>query len=922
MGVALDRERDALVGRDRELEQIESFLDAGRGVARVLVLEGDAGIGKTTLWRAGLYAARARGYRVLACGAAEAETQLAFTTLRDLLDAVFDEFADALPKPQRRALAVALLREEPGATPPEPSLIAVASLSALGRLAAGGDTLVAVDDVQWLDAASASPLAYALRRLRFEPLTVLLARRSGAATDTLGLERLGPDLARIVDVPPLTVGALGQVVRTRLGTVYPRPGLRRLHEVSGGNPFYALEIVRELRRRETMLRPGEPLPVPSSLTRLLEERLARLSRAARLCLLAVAAGARTREETVVAAVGGEAHEAIAEAVAAELLVREASELRFSHPLLRATIYNVVSHTDRHHVHARLAEVVADAEERARHLALSVDGPDAAIAAALEAAAAAATARGAHAVAAELAERAARTTPDDDPDALWRRWTTAAEQHYWSGDYAAERVAIQRALAFASVGEQRARSLFALGKLEDTQRSTALGIAIYRRALAERGVGGRWRAEIASALAYAVWTEGSLDEAIDAARSALAFAERSGDRTLLSKVLARVALFETHRGTDSGDLMTRALELEREQIAAGAQLPWNRVASVHHAEQLVELGRFAAARAILEEMCAECRAHEVQRLTWAAGTLAAAAQRAGDWSAALASATEAVELAEDVGDSGIDYFRAIKAHAHAARGETECARAELGGLSRHTQDDIALRRAAGFLELTLGNAEGAHALLSGVDRARLTPSRLAEALPDQIEASVLAGELGRAATELAELEALAGKLDRPLVRACTARCRGLVAHASGDHTGALEALIEALRLHDQVDQPFERARTLVALGAVRRRGLQRRLARETLEEALRILEGLSAAPWAQRARSELARIGGRAVAAGDELSETERRIAELVVSGRRNREVAAELCLSPNTVAWNLSKIYRKVGVGSRTELAARMAAHE
>src|SRR5437870_913067 len=263
-----------LVGRDRERAAVEAFLDADDSGARILLLEGEAGIGKTTVWRAAVEAGRQRGFAVLAATAAEPETQLPFTVLRDLLDPRFDEIANELPGPQRQALAVTLLHEEPPARPLEPGSIAVALTSALRLLAGANRLLVAVDDVQWLDSASAAALAYALRRIDRVSYVALLARRpQQAEADVLGLSRLDPASVETIELGALSMGALGGILHEQLGVTYPRPTLYRVVDSSGGNPLFALELARALEQTPAGLVSGAPLPVPNSLRHLLRARL-------------------------------------------------------------------------------------------------------------------------------------------------------------------------------------------------------------------------------------------------------------------------------------------------------------------------------------------------------------------------------------------------------------------------------------------------------------------------------------------------------------------------------------------------------------------------------------------------------------------------------------------------------------------------
>ena len=236
-----------VVGRDAELATVRAFLAEVERLPAALVIEGEAGIGKTTLWRAGIAAAEELGYRVLSARPAEAESQVSYAGLRDLLDPVIERALVDLPPPQRRALEITLLLRDAEVGAPDQAAIAFAVLGAFGGIA-GTPVLVAVDDVQWLDAASASVLAFAFRRLAAAPAAILVARRSGGREAApLGLDRAFPsELLRWLRLGPLSVGATHRLLRERLGVSFPRPALVRLHETSGGNPFYALELGRAL----------------------------------------------------------------------------------------------------------------------------------------------------------------------------------------------------------------------------------------------------------------------------------------------------------------------------------------------------------------------------------------------------------------------------------------------------------------------------------------------------------------------------------------------------------------------------------------------------------------------------------------------------------------------------------------------------
>ncbi|MBA3348202.1 MAG: ATP-binding protein [Actinobacteria bacterium] len=261
---------ERLLGREEELGAITRLLDAPEQLSRMAVLPGEAGIGKTTLWLAGIEAASQRGYRVLSCRPSEAETGFSFAGLTDLLDDSVARVVPQLPPIQRRALEAALLLGPTDGRADERA-VAAAFLGALRLLAAESPLCLAVDDVQWLDAASLATLLFALPRLDSEPIVALLAVRGSVPS---WLHRAVPEeRLRTVEVAGLSVGAIHELLRTRLDAAFPRPTLIRIWETSAGNPFFALELGRALQRRGGTLAPGEALPIPTDLDQLLGERL-------------------------------------------------------------------------------------------------------------------------------------------------------------------------------------------------------------------------------------------------------------------------------------------------------------------------------------------------------------------------------------------------------------------------------------------------------------------------------------------------------------------------------------------------------------------------------------------------------------------------------------------------------------------------
>ena len=245
-----------------------------------------------------------------------------------------------------------------------------------------------------------------------------------------------------------------------------------------------------------------------------------------------------------------------------------------------------------------------------------------------------------------------------------------------------------------------------------------------------------------------------------------------------------------------------------------------------------------------------------------------------------------------------------------------------GRTHDAASDILARHVLGFLELSLGDAEAAGGWLADLP-ARVEAIGAREPMmfgvdPDLAEALVLAGDLAAARAVQARLDGLGHELGRPWAIATALRCRGLIAAAEGRHDAAISDQEAALEVLERVGQPFERARTLLALGTAERRAKQRAAARTSLQAALALFAELGAELWAQRARAEITRLGGRRAADRDELTPTEQRVAELAADGHSNREIAAELFVSERTVEANLTRVYRKLGIRSRTQLARHM----
>ena len=911
----------SLIGRQSELASLDELIARIGDGSRALFLEGEAGIGKSRLWKEGVGRAREQGVRVLSTRPGSGEVQLAFAGLADLLDEVVPRLLSQLSLPQQRAVEIALLLEEPDGNPPDDRAVAAAFLSCVRNLAVEGPVLIAVDDIQWLDPASSRVLEFACRRLDSEPVCVLATVRLAAdvAEPTELAGAFGADRVSHLLVGPLTVAATYELVRDHLDFVLSRPTLLRLHEASGGNPFFALELARALQRGAIEPVSGEPLPVPANLRELVRGRLAHLTRPAAETLLLAAGLARPKVGTVELAVGsGERTERdLEEAERAGVIELVGDGIRFTHPLLASIHFSARPPGARRAVHRRLASVVVDPEERARHLALATEGPDDEVAAMLEAAAEHARSRGAIAAAAELAEQALRVTPAELSAERHGRILVAAEQRYAAGNTPRAVELLEEAVAETGPGPRRAELLWGLAKITFDGQDTRVGRDFCLRALEEVEGEDLLRARILASFASSTNT-GGFRAAQAAAQEAAALAERLGDRPTLARALSRRAYlgWTCLDGFDT-DVFERAVAIEEE--LGGLELDYGPTSE--YARALSDIGEYARARPLFERLCERGRESGDAAVHQPLFGLAWVEFEAGNWQRADELAREAYDVAVQTGREAAEpkglftlaMIEAAQGKCEAARSRAEQALVLTDGRGWNSGGP---RAVLGFLDLSLENYEAAYeALVPAIERYRTLGVPVIDQTFDAAEA--LAG-LGRVDEGRALLERCdeAPALTRiPSAMAAVARARGLLAGAADDLAAAEVALDEAVELGARCDRPLELGRSLLALGVVQRRRRQKQTARLTLGRALDIFTGLGAAVWARRAERELGRIGGRSAPRG-ELSGTEAEIVKLVVAGHSNKEVAEALHLSAKTVEWNLSKVYRRLGVHSRTELAA------
>jgi DNA-binding CsgD family transcriptional regulator len=867
----------SVIGREAELTQIDAFLAERNG--GVLALVGEPGIGKTTLWREAVAAARARGATVLIARPAESEAQLAFGGLADLLGELPSQLLDELPAPQRAAVDAALLRAD-SKRAPERRVVATAFLSILRLLAANASLVVAIDDLQWLDAPSAAAVEFAARRLTETPVQLIVSVRAGKPLPMLEPVR--------VEVGPLSVAALHGVLAEALGRTFPRPTLVRIAEMSRGNPLHAIEIAR---------RSGDNVPPLPEFDELVRQRLETLPEHTRAALLQSAALARPDTQTVDAAALAPAEEAG--------LVRIAGDgrIHFVHPLFASSVYEAAPLARRRETHRTLVEVVTHPLERARHLALAADRADAELLAELAGAARLARAHAAPDTAAELTELALRLAPELDSLRL-----DLAEHLYLASDFQRARELLLE-LQNTLEGDERARALLLLADIEYWRQGESAALALNEEALAA-AVDPLLRARCHAQVAMTAATV-DVPKAAAAARAALELATDPQLRAAALGSRIRADLF-------LGNGFDRAAAEEALALEAGAPPP------VVDARIGFKLGQwlryvddFDGARARLEEAEQQARdegdesslanilLNQLVLETWS-----------GDWVRAAELGDEMIVAFEQQGTASAD-VRLWRTYVDAHLGKLDAVRTAAAAAAREEPIiSMIWNRSLGLAELAHGQTAEAFTHLSQaletLERMDFREPAVWRCDGDAIEAAVECGALDQAERWLARLE----RSDIPWSRAVAARCQGLVLAARGELDAAAAALERSLTAHDDCLMPFERARTLLVHGQILRRLKRKRDARLALEEARELFDGLGAEPWVARIDSELRRVSPRR--APEDLSATELKIAELAASGLSNPEIAARVFVSRKTVEANLARVYRKLGISSRAQLHAAL----
>jgi DNA-binding CsgD family transcriptional regulator len=901
-----------VVGREPELAALAGFLAAESPAT--LVLSGEAGAGKTTLWEAGTDLARQRGLRVLVARPGEAETSLSFGGLADLCDAVDIGELD-VPAPQRRALETAILRAEPSPTSAEPFAVPAGLLSTLRALADQHPLLIAVDDVPWLDRPSAEALVYAARRLRGYPVRFLLARRNGPSTDLeQALESAGIGL---LEIGPVSLGAGRRILLARLGLNLPIRVVRQIHETSRGNPLFLLELGRMLLGREPP-QIGEQIPVPDRIEDLLGTRIEGLSPPVRRVLLALALSSdlHVAQLAAIADAG-----TLDEAIDAGLVLVDADRVRPSHPLLTSAAVAGSKPSEQRALHLELARVAADRRLRVRHLALATPQPDAALAAEVAAAAADAAQRGAAVEAALLAEHALRLTP---PASSERPGRLLAFAGYLIVAGERQRVTdlLSPELESLPGGELRVRGYLLMPGGAITGNDEVL--RYLELALAASSADPRLHAAVRVELAInqLITQVARIPEAEAWLLEALPASRRTGPDPYCD-LLYGLAWARALRGRPIDRLCRRfraASPAERYMVGST-----DRIAG----QRLVWRGEVVRARPLLTDLLSlaeergEPASRGLHRLHVCELEL-----RVGAWSAAELLLDDWADPSERAVLPWPMYER-CRALLAAGRGLPDEARrwaseaivqAEATGVR---WDWLEASRAVGVAGLFAGDLErAAHDLgavweytrREGIDDPGAFP-----AAGDLVEALVGLDRLAEAKTVACRLRTLSSEQRHPWGLVTALRSEALCRLAGARDEAALGELAEAADAYGRLDLRFDRARTLLALGRAERRLRKWGAARRSLEAAAEAFTEIGSEGWSELTRSELARVSGRRPRAEGALTPSEERIAALAAEGMSNKEIAASLFVTVQTVEAHLTHAYAKLGVHSRGQLARRLS---
>lgn len=911
----------SVFSRVAELRAVATFMSAAEAGPAGLVLEGEAGIGKTTLWLAAADQARDRGFQVLSARAAQAESALAYTVVADLLHDIAPPVLATLPDIQRVAVDRVLLREAGEGSTTNDRVVAAAFVTVIEQLALRSPVLLAIDDIQWIDSASCTVVAFVARRLR-GCVGVLVTERlePGRASAAAWLQLADLDGLCRVRVHPLSLSGLHSLFLEKLRRSFPRPTMVRIAEASGGNPLYALELARAIDDD----RSGAAV-LPGMLADLVRTRLAHLGDEVGSVLLVAACASDPTVDLLARGAGMTVQrtvELLETAEESRVIEIHGNRVQFCHPLLASGVYTNSAPARRRAVHRTLAEIKDSPELKARHLALACTTEDAATLRALDAAADTAWARGAPAAAAELINLAIGLGGDTP-----QRRIRAAEYLFQAGDMERPLALLEPVLEKWEAGIPRATALNLLAAVRIYDDTFLDSVSRLKRAIGEAQDAPAVLLQSLMLLSFAQMNVGEHDESVQHARQAVTLAEKLGDAHLTSQALTLWVLmsFWFGRGVNEAR-MRRALELEDPN--RDVPLPFR--ATAINALTLAWTGRLDEAHGQLlaaRHRIIERGAERDMMIVAGYGTLIEIWR--GRFADAAAVAQDAVERAEQLGGglmlvTPLGMRAAAAAYAgreHEARADAEQSLKAIRRSAAPRLSDYWAPMALGFLEVSLCRYEDAMAIFQPLvaifDTVKDAESITAWCLPDAIEAMITLGRAHDAEPLIEALETNGPRLNCPWMVAAGARGRGIWLASRGDVEAAETAVLSAMTVHERLPMPFERARTKLVLGQIQRRQRRKEAAVATLREALTAFEEMGSPLWVRRVEAELARTNvhpKRDVG----LTPSERRVAELAASGMTNRDVAAALFITPKTVEHNITRIYRKLGIHTRAQLGQRI----
>lgn len=914
---------EGLVEREAEARTVAEFLSQAQTDPTGLVVEGEAGIGKTVLALEAVSQAAARGFRVLLTRGSPAEVSYAYAAVADLLSGIGDDVLAGLPKIQCMALTRARSGEVSSGPGTDERLVAAAFSALIEHLSGTEPVLLVIDDAQWLDPSSRAVIGFTVRRLSGR-VGMFITIRAGDpdSSDMQWLQFRRPDAVLRVRLRPLTLGGVHTLVARRLGRTLPRPNIVRIHEISGGNPLFAMELAVATAEDAS----AATVVLPDTLASLVHRRIGQADPATNAILLAAACSAAPTVELLAAATGMivtrivEMLEPMEDLGVIEISA-DRVRVRFTHPLYATGVYTGATPARRRAMHRTLATIIEQPELKARHLALAATSADPATVAALDAAAEVTAAQGAPVAAAELLELAMKLGGDEPA----RRLRTA-EHHFRSGNTVRADAALDDATFRQLEGFARTQALIVRAGIRIYTSSHLEAADLLAQAAKDAKGIPAMLAAILVFLSHAQLNAGQYHAALDSAEQAVTQAEEWGHPGYVSQALAARtnARFHCGHGVDEHSLR-RSLELQDHAADMVVPLSADAISAMIRAWS----GQLDEAHALMQQVRTRCteRGADTEML-WVEINSTLIAIWRGHFAEAANAADEAVQRAQQLGgDPVMAVAFTLRTAVAAYAGREEDARADAAvaiALAQKSKSAVEVQRpieTLAFLEISAGRHAEALAImqprLEGWNELPGTEFVTAAFIPYAVEALTALGRHEEAEPLLATLEENGGRLDRPWMLTTAARGRAQVFAARGDLDAAEVAAEQAMAHHDRLPMPFERAWTQLLLGGLQRRMRRIRSAATNLRAALEAFEQLGTPLWAARAQAELDRLE-QSRGSGAGLTVSEQRVADLAAGGLSNKEIAAELFISAKTVEMNLSRVYRKLGIRSRAGLSAAL----